>query len=111
VLAAVLTPDWYCVIEVLDVGDKTTTPDTSQSPGVNVIDVTFATVLLLRDIGLPGDTELEIYSPRPPVTALSLVAVPLIYVSPKRGMARANTINGMVRFKYIASGRYWKVFG
>jgi hypothetical protein len=53
-------------------------PNTSQSPAVSEIDVTFATVPVVKETALAsGITEL-IYSPTIPDEALSLVVVPTI---------------------------------
>jgi len=60
---------------VLPEGLMLTSPETSQSPAVNEIDVTLAVVPLLKDIPL---AELETYSPMLPACALSPAVVPTI---------------------------------
>ena len=62
---------------VVPPGLVNTTPETSQSPAVRLIEVTLTDVLLVSVTAEPMAMLLETYSPTLPAVALSLVTVPL----------------------------------
>src|SRR6185312_11009619 len=61
-------------------GFKAILPNTSQSPAVKLIDVTFAVVLVVKETAEPTKIVLSMNSPTYPDAALSLVLVPLIEI-------------------------------
>jgi UDP-N-acetyl-D-mannosaminuronate dehydrogenase len=74
------------VMVVVPPGLKETLAQTSQSPAVNEIDVTFMGTLVVIETAEPTKTVDEMISPISPAAALSFVAVPVLMpVSARRG--------------------------
>jgi len=64
-----------------------TSPETSQSPAVNEIEVIFDVVALVKETALADATVEDIYSPTRPAAAASFVFVPVKAVPPVRFIA------------------------